>query len=79
MIISDGHDFGSIKSLDQAIQKAQASDVIVFAIQYVAPGFAASVYSDAGRGPTALARLTAETGGSFFQVRSELDLARIGG
>ena len=61
----------------RAIYAVQASDMIVFTIQNGAPGFVSSAYSDAGRGPTALSRLTAETGGRFFEVGSELDLEGI--
>lgn len=74
MIISDGHDFGSIKSLDQAIQAAQEADVIVFAILYVAPSFAASAYSDPRMGKRMLSRLAGETSGRILEVEPDLDL-----
>ena len=77
VIVSDGHDFGSIKSVDQAIHAAQASDVIVFAILYVAPGFASSAYADPGMGRRMLSRVAGETGGKLFEVGPDLYLESV--
>jgi VWFA-related protein len=58
LILSDGNDTGSTHSLDQALEEAQASGAIVYAIRY--PDGAAAETSDG------LSRLTAETGGVLF-------------
>jgi VWFA-related protein len=58
LILSDGNDTGSTHSLNQALEEAQSSDAIVYAIRY--PDGATAPAADG------LSQLTRETGGLLF-------------
>ena len=66
IVLSDGVDFGSYGSLDDAIEAAQRADTLVYSILYSDPGFYGIL---GGRdGKKVLQRMSEETGGSFFEV-----------
>ncbi|MFN0166734.1 MAG: VWA domain-containing protein [Bryobacteraceae bacterium] len=80
IVLSDGVDFGSEASLLDAIEAAQRADALVYSILFsdagayrIPLGFRSlSLGGPDGRG--ALARLSRETGGSFFEVTKKLQL-----
>jgi VWFA-related protein len=62
LILSDGDDTGSTHSLNQAVEEAQGSDAIVYAIRYSNSATAPSTTQPAD----GLSRLAGETGGVVF-------------
>lgn len=77
IVISDGFDVGSKVNLKGAIEAAQRSDVVVYAIQYLDRHFAAFGYMSQGTGMGALKRMARETGGSFFSIYRSRSLGTI--
>lgn len=65
ILLTDGVDFGSEKSADDAIEAAQRADTLLYSILYADAGF----YGLGGHdGKGVLQRMSSETGGSFFEV-----------
>lgn len=66
IVLSDGVDFGSSGSLDDAVEAAQRADTLVYAILYADPGAYGMFGGHEGR--SVMERLASDTGGSFFEV-----------
>jgi VWFA-related protein len=75
IVLTDGVDFGSYSTLDQAVDAAQRADTLVYCILYSDPG-AYGVFGG-GDGKRVLQRLSNETGGGFFEVTKKLPVDRI--
>lgn len=75
VVMSDGVDYGSDASLDDAVNAAQKAGAIVYSILFADPGYYGSS-GEARRGENALKRLAQETGGRFFQVTKKLDIGQ---
>lgn len=68
ILITDGVDQGSRTTVQGAIEAAQRSDVIIYSIEYVDPGF---YYGRGGLGmpsDSSLRRMSEETGGRLYRV-----------
>ncbi len=80
VILSDGGDNGSSRSLAEAIEQAQRADVQIYSIRY---SMWNSLSSDIGRPPTrdpglaALQKLSESTGGRVFTVSRTMSLRDI--
>ncbi len=75
VLLTDGVDVGSYGTIDEAIAAAQRADTLVFSILYSDPGAYGLFGGHDGRG--ALQRISAETGGSLFEVSARYPLDRI--
>jgi VWFA-related protein len=77
IVLSDGVDEGSDASLQQAIDAAQRSETLVYAILFSDPAFYGVGFfgmPEAARGRAALSKLSRETGGGFFEVSRHLSI-----
>lgn len=63
VVITDGVDQGSRLELEDALEAAQKSDVVIYSIEYSDPR-----YAQFGRGGSALKKMSTETGGRTFSV-----------
>ncbi|MFQ5739559.1 MAG: VWA domain-containing protein [Acidobacteriota bacterium] len=86
VLISDGVDFGSMVSAEEAIEAAQRADSIIYGIRYYDAGSyrfpARRKWRRRRRKPTAdgqktLKQLSVETGGSLFEVDKKQTLKQI--
>jgi len=75
ILLTDGVDFGSYGSADQAIAAAQRADTLVFSILYSDPGAYGLLGGPDGRG--VLERISSETGGGFFEVSKKRTIDQI--
>ncbi len=66
IVLSDGVDFGSRNSLQDALDTAQRADTLIYSILYSDPGAYGLLGGHDGKG--VLQRLSEESGGSFFEV-----------
>lgn len=74
ILLTDGVDFGSYGTIDDAIAASQRAGTLAFSILYSDPG--AYIFgSPDGRG--VLERISSETGGSLFEVSKKQPLDRI--
>ena len=65
IVLSDGVDFGSNASLDDALEAAERADTLIYSILYSDSG----AYGFGGHdGDKVLRRMSDESGGSFFEV-----------
>ncbi|HUD98632.1 MAG TPA: VWA domain-containing protein [Bryobacteraceae bacterium] len=73
IVLTDGVDTGSEKTLADTIEAAQKADTLIYAILFSDEGFYGAFGGGDGRG--VLARMSRETGGGFFEVskRQSLD------
>jgi VWFA-related protein len=76
IVLSDGVDFGSYGSLDDALEAAQRSDTLIYSILYSDPG-AYGLFGGGHEGSKVLQRLSQESGGSYFEVSKKLPLDRL--
>lgn len=67
IVLSDGVDFGSESTLNDAMEAAQRADTLIYSILYSDPG-AYGVFGSSRDGKRVLERLSNESGGSFFEV-----------
>jgi VWFA-related protein len=67
IVLSDGVDFGSSGTLDDAIEAAQRADTLIYSILYADPG-AYGIFGGGHDGRNVMERLAGDTGGSFFEV-----------
>ncbi|MGA1995468.1 MAG: VWA domain-containing protein [Bryobacteraceae bacterium] len=75
ILLTDGVDFGSYGTADQAIAAAQRADTLVFSILYSDPGAYGLLGGPDGRG--VLERISSETGGGFFEVSKKRTIDQI--
>ncbi len=68
VLISDGNDYGSKVEIDEAIEAAQRSDVIIFGVRYFDRQFYFRTGAMGGGGMGTLKKLARETGGDVFEV-----------
>lgn len=73
VLITDGMDFGSRVSLNEAITAAHKSDTIIYSVYYVDP----RVYGWGGYSDSDLKKMSEETGGRVFRVDRKNDLEDI--
>ena len=76
VLISDGLDYGSRVKRDEAIEAAQRSDVVLYAVRYYDRGFYYRGGSFGGGGGS-LKKLSRETGGNVFEVSRRRPLENI--
>ena len=81
VLITDGNDFGSRKTLREAVAAAHKADVIIYSVLYLDRGF---YYRAGGYGTiggfgsgSALKKLSEETGGRMFEVSRKTTLKMI--
>jgi VWFA-related protein len=67
IVLSDGVDFGSHVTLQDAIEAALRADTLIYSILYSDPG-AYGLFGAGAEGKHVLERMSEETGGSFFEV-----------
>jgi VWFA-related protein len=82
VVITDGMDFGSRYSRDQAIEQAHKSDAIIYGIWYVdqrayGGGFGMGGGGFGGASDSALKKMAEETGGRVFHVGGKTPLEEI--
>jgi len=68
ILLSDGHDQGSLVSLDQALAAAQKADVIIYSIAVIDRDFYRFRWESFG-GDSVLSKFSVETGGRVIQVK----------
>ena len=77
VLISDGNDFGSRTSLQEAVAAAHRSDVVIFAVRYFDREFYFRAGGMGAGGAGSLKRLAQETGGSMYEVTRKRSLKSI--
>ena len=80
IVLSDGVDIGSEATLTDAIESAQRADTLVYSILFSDAGaygipFGPLMHNRDGRG--ALARISKETGGGFFEVSKKQRIEQV--
>lgn len=77
VLVSDGNDYGSRVSRDEAIAAAHRTDTVVYAVRYFDRRFyfRSGAYGSGGAG--ALKRIARETGGTMFEVSRKRPLKQI--
>ena len=73
VLITDGIDEGSKLKIEEAIEAAQKSDVVIYSIDYADPS-AYGMFSFGGVSDSALQRMSGETGGRVFKVDRKYSL-----
>jgi VWFA-related protein len=75
IVLSDGVDFGSDATLQDAIEEAQRAETLIYSILYSDPG----AYGPFGGpdGKRVLERMSSESGGTFFEVSRKQTLDQI--
>jgi VWFA-related protein len=76
IVLSDGVDFGSHVSLQDAVEAAQRADTLIYSILYSDPG-AYGFFGPGNEGKRALQRMSEDSGGSFFEVSKKQPVDRI--
>ena len=76
IVLSDGVDFGSYGTLQDAVEAAQRADTLIYSILYSDPG-AYGLFGGGGDGKGVLERMSNETGGSFFEVSKKQPVDRM--
>ena len=67
IVLSDGVDFGSEGTLEDAVEAAQRADTLVYSILYSDPG-AYGIFGGDHDGKRVLQRMAEDSGGSYFEV-----------
>jgi VWFA-related protein len=67
IVLSDGVDFGSEATLQDAVESAQRNETLVYSILYSDPS-AYGILGGGSDGKRVLQRLSEDSGGSFFEV-----------
>lgn len=75
ILLTDGVDVGSYGSMEDAIEAAQRADTLVYSILYSDPGAYGLLGGPNGR--RVLERMSAETGGGFFEVSKKQTVDQI--
>lgn len=76
IVLSDGVDFGSYGTLQDAVEAAQRADTLIYSILYADPD-AYGIFGGGGEGKGVMQRLANETGGSFFEVSKKQTVDRM--
>ena len=76
IILSDGVDFGSETTLNDAVEAAERNETLIYSIEYSDPG-AYGIFGSGRDGTRALRRMSNDSGGSFFQVSKKQSLDQI--
>ena len=76
IVLTDGVDVGSYGSLPDCIEAAQRADTLIYSILYSDPG-AYGVFGGGRDGRKVLERMSAETGGGFFEVSKKLTVEQV--
>jgi VWFA-related protein len=78
VLISDGVDMGSRLTLNQAVESAQKSDVVIYSIEYYDTGaYGGGLTFGGGGGGGTLKKLSEETGGRAYRVDRKHTLQEI--
>lgn len=72
IVLSDGVDFGSDGTLQDAVEAAERAETLIYSILYSDPGAYGFLGGHDGR--RVLQRLASESGGSFFEVSKKRSL-----
>jgi len=75
IVLSDGVDFGSETTLNDAVEAAQRADTLIYSILYSDPGAYGLFGGHDGR--RVLQRMSDESGGSFFEVSKKQSLDQV--
>jgi VWFA-related protein len=75
IVLSDGVDFGSSGTLQDAVEAALRADTLIYSILYSDPG--AYGFLGGHDGSRVLQRMSNETGGSFFEVSKKQPVDRM--
>jgi VWFA-related protein len=67
IVLSDGVDFGSEASINDAVEAAQRADTLIYSILYSDPG-AYGIFGGDHDGRRVLERMSEDSGASFFEV-----------
>src|SRR5579871_2832954 len=78
IVLSDGVDFGSESTLNDALEAAQRADTLVYSILYSDPG-AYGIFGSGRDGKRVLERMSDESGGSFFEVSKKQTIDQVFG
>ena len=78
IVLSDGVDFGSESTLNDALEAAQRADTLVYSILYSDPG-AYGIFGSRRDGKRVLERMSDESGGSFFEVSKKQTIDQVFG
>jgi VWFA-related protein len=76
IVLSDGVDFGSEGSLNDAVEAAQRGDTLIYSILYSDPG-AYGILGGDHDGRRVLQRMSEDSGGSFFEVSQKQTVENI--
>jgi VWFA-related protein len=76
IVLSDGVDFGSEGSLNDAVEAAQRGDTLIYSILYSDPG-AYGILGGDHDGRRVLQRMSEDSGGSFFEVSKKQTVENI--
>jgi VWFA-related protein len=76
IVLSDGVDFGSEGSLNDAVEAAQRADTLIYSILYSDPG-AYGILGGDHDGRRVLQRMSEDSGGSFFEVSKKQTVENI--
>jgi VWFA-related protein len=75
IVLTDGNDFGSNVSLNEAIESAQRADTLVYSILFSDESYYGGFGGGQGKG--VLEKLSRETGGGFFAVTKDRSIEAI--
>jgi VWFA-related protein len=76
ILLTDGVDFGSYGTVQDAIDAAQRADTLIYSILYSDPD-AYGPFGGGGEGRRVLERMSDQTGGGFFEVSKKQPIDRI--
>jgi VWFA-related protein len=76
IVLSDGVDFGSDATPQEAVDAAQRADTLIYSILYSDAG-AYGVFGGGGEGKRVLQRMSEESGGGFFEVSKKQTVDQI--
>lgn len=77
IVMTDGVDTGSENSLAAAIEQAQRSDTLIYAIEFSDEGYYGGFAGMGPDGKGVLMKMAKETGGSFFSVSKKRSIDQI--